>query len=228
MKAEGLTAEAAKFMREIVEQCTNSRAYYMLSSRPIFGAFGRVNCAEKGLNCQFLVLRPGWSLGEYGVKMKKSDERTERALRAYTGLVRAVDAVTGLLEMQLGPRGLTLSQGRVLDALTRFGPMSHLNLAKKILRTKSAVAGVVKGLQRRGLVRSRTGYRDRRTRIARVTPRGKILAGEVVPQHTRLVRARMATLGGREQETLARLCEKLIAGDSTKFAGEFVQAGAGR
>jgi hypothetical protein len=32
----------------------------------------------------------------------------------------------------------------------------------------------------------------------------------------------MATLGAREQETLARLCEKLIAGDSAKFAEEFV------
>jgi hypothetical protein len=32
----------------------------------------------------------------------------------------------------------------------------------------------------------------------------------------------MAALGVRDQETLARLCEKLIAGDSMKFAEEFV------
>jgi hypothetical protein len=38
----------------------------------------------------------------------------------------------------------------------------------------------------------------------------------------------MAALGGREQETLARLCEKLIAGNSMKFAEEFVQAEAAR
>ena len=159
--------------------------------------------------------------------MENGNERSERALRAYLGLIRAADSVTGLLEMQLEPMGLTLSQGRVLEALTKFGPMSHLSLARKILRSKSAAALVVKELERRRLVKSRTDKRDRRKQTARVTLAGNKLAAELVPVHTRLIRARMAALGGREQETLARLCEKLIAGDSAKFAEEFVQAGAG-
>ncbi|MGA8871811.1 MAG: MarR family transcriptional regulator [Candidatus Acidiferrales bacterium] len=159
--------------------------------------------------------------------MDGADERSERALRAYSGLIRAADSVTGLLEMQLESMRLTLSQGRVLGALAKFGPMSHLSLARKILRSKSAVALVVKELGRRRLVSSRTDKRDRRKQTARVTLAGNKLAAELVPVHTRLIRARMATLGGREQETLARLCEKLIAGDSMRFAEEFVQAEAG-
>jgi MarR family transcriptional regulator, 2-MHQ and catechol-resistance regulon repressor len=154
--------------------------------------------------------------------MQDAKERSERALRAYTGLIRAADSVTGLLEMQLEPMGLTLSQGRVLEALTRFGPMSHLSLARKILRSKSAVALLVKDLERRRLISSRTDKRDRRTQIARVTLKGNKVAAEMVPVHTRLIRAQMAALGAREQETLARLCEKLIAGDSARFAEEFV------
>ena len=154
--------------------------------------------------------------------MENGNERSERALRAYSGLIRAADSVTGLLEMQLDPMGLTLSQGRVLEALMKFGPMSHLSLARKILRSKSAVALVVKELERRRLVKSRTDKRDRRKQTVRVTLAGNKLAAELVPVHTRLIRAQMATLGGREQETLARLCEKLIAGDSAKFAEEFV------
>jgi MarR family transcriptional regulator, 2-MHQ and catechol-resistance regulon repressor len=154
--------------------------------------------------------------------MEHANERSERALRAYTGLVRAAESVTRLLEMQLEPMRLTLSQGRVLEALTRFGPMSHLSLARKILRSKSAVALVVKELERRRLVSSRTDKRDRRTRVARVTLVGNKVARELVPVHTKLIRAQMATLGAREQETLARLCEKLIAGDSARFAMEMV------
>ena len=166
-------------------------------------------------------------MSEREVNMEDADERSERALRAYSGLIRAADSVTGLLEMQLESMRLTLSQGRVLGALAKFGPMSHLSLARKILRSKSAVALVMKELERRRLVSSRTDKRDRRKQTARVTLAGNKLAAELVPVHTRLIRARMATLGGREQETLARLCEKLIAGDSTRFAEEFVQAEAG-
>ena len=155
--------------------------------------------------------------------MENANERTERALRAYLGLIRAADSVTGLIEMQLETRGLTLSQGRVLEALMEFGPMSQLKLARKILRSKSAIVFVVRELERRRLVKSRMNKRDRRTRVVGVTLKGHKLAAEVLPVHTRLIRAQMATLGGREQETLARLCEKLIAGDSAKFAGEFVR-----
>jgi len=155
--------------------------------------------------------------------VENANERTERALRAYLGLIRAADSVTGLIEMQLETRGLTLSQGRVLEALMEFGPMSQLKLARKILRSKSAIVFVVRELERRRLVKSRMNKRDRRTRVVGVTLKGHKLAAEVLPVHTRLIRAQMATLGGREQETLARLCEKLIAGDSAKFAGEFVR-----
>ncbi|HTW22871.1 MAG TPA: MarR family transcriptional regulator [Candidatus Baltobacteraceae bacterium] len=155
--------------------------------------------------------------------MENANERTERALRAYLGLIRAADSVTALIEMQLETRGLTLSQGRVLEALMEFGPMSQLKLARKILRSKSAIVFVVRELERRRLVKSRMNKRDRRTRVVGVTLKGHKLAAEVLPVHTRLIRAQMATLGGREQETLARLCEKLIAGDSAKFAGEFVR-----
>ncbi len=56
-----------------------------------------------------------------------------------------------------------------------------------------------------------------RVRLAPFLRQGK---AELVPVHTRLTRA-------REQETLARLCEKLIAGNSMRFAEEFVQAEAG-
>ena len=155
--------------------------------------------------------------------MEDGDKRGERALRAYTGLTRAAEAVTGLLEMQLGPMKLTLSQGRVLGALTKFGPMSHLDLARKILRSKGAVAFVVKDLERRRLVVSRTDKRDRRKQTVRMTLLGAKVAGEIIPRHERLIRAQMASLGGREQETLARLCEKLIGGNSARFAGEMVR-----
>jgi MarR family transcriptional regulator, 2-MHQ and catechol-resistance regulon repressor len=158
--------------------------------------------------------------------MDGTNERNERALRAYTGLIRAADSVTGLLEMQLAPMRLTLSQGRVLEALAKFGPMSHLSLARRILRSKSAVALMLKELERRRLVSSRTDKRDRRKQTARVTLAGNKLAAELVPVHTKLIRAQMAALGRREQETLARLCEKLIAGDSRRFAEEFVRSEA--
>lgn len=52
---------------------------------------------------------------------------------------------------------------------------------------------------------------------------GNKLAAELVLVHTKLIRARTAALGAREQETLVRLCAKLIAEDSARFAIEMVQ-----
>jgi len=43
---------------------------------------------------------------------------------------------------------------------------------------------------------------------------------EVLPRHSKLVKALMRVLDGREQKTLVRICQKLRAGDALKFVSE--------
>ena len=62
--------------------------------------------------------------------------------------------------------------------------------------------------------------RGRRIRAIGLTKSGKKFIGNVLPRHSKVVKAMMRALDGREQETMSRLCRKLRAGDVMKFVSE--------
>jgi MarR family 2-MHQ and catechol resistance regulon transcriptional repressor len=55
-----------------------------------------------------------------------------------------------------------------------------------------------------------------------LSPAGQKLIAKVFPQHARVIRARMAALKSREQETLRNLCRKLGYGNPVRFLRELV------
>ena len=56
-----------------------------------------------------------------------------------------------------------------------------------------------------------------RVSVAGLTKAGKKFFGKLLPRHSKLVKAFMRVLNGTEQESLAKLCQKLWAGDVMKF-----------
>lgn len=151
----------------------------------------------------------------------KKQGRTQRALDAYTRLVAAEERVTRLLQGLLDSFGLTMSRFRVLVALARNGPMVHGALVVEALRGSFGNGGLVlKNLERDGLVKHGPHEKDRRKIVYQLTAQGRALVAEVFPEYAKGVRAHMAALLSREQELLARLCEKLQAGDLVRFYHE--------
>jgi MarR family 2-MHQ and catechol resistance regulon transcriptional repressor len=152
----------------------------------------------------------------------EGSKKTKRALAAYTNLVRATDSIVALLNTQLASFGLTMGQFRVLEAVLHLGPMSQSTLCDKLMCSNGNMTFLIRKLAGRGLILRKTLDRDKRSWTIHLTPEGEKLIAQVFPQHARVIRARMAALKSREQETLRRLCRKLGYGNPGRFLRELV------
>jgi DNA-binding MarR family transcriptional regulator len=59
-----------------------------------------------------------------------------------------------------------------------------------------------------------------RTSVVGLTKTGKRFIADVLPTHTKMVKASMRALDGRDQDTLSRLCRKLRAGNPVRYFAE--------
>ena len=139
----------------------------------------------------------------------RGPEHEVRALNALITLVRASEAVVGMLQRELVGKRLTSSQFGAIEALFHLGPLCQGELAGKLLRTGASTTSVVAGLERRALVvRQRTEEDKRFVRVA-LTSKGRKLVQEIFPAHAQTVARLFRVLSADEQEQLRRLCRKL-------------------
>lgn len=148
------------------------------------------------------------------------DAATDRVLGVYLDLVDAAQTVDVFLSRTLAPRKLTLGQYRILATLLREGPQSQQEMNDRHFRSEGTASGTLAVLEERGLIVRRGHEQDKRQRMVHLSPQGHAFIEELFPRHSRLVRAQMAALTGREQIMLRKLCRKLMEGDPLKFISE--------
>lgn len=166
--------------------------------------------------------------------------KTLRSYRAYLDLVETAEWIQVMLRAEIERFGLTPGGFRVLDLLFREGPMRLSALAKKRHCQRQNVEVIVDGLEARGwvsreiavlppvetratrLAKNKRGRapQGRRIGIVRLTPEGDSFLVDFYPSYTKLVKALLRILDGREQETLSRLCRKLREYSMLKFFRE--------
>ncbi len=142
----------------------------------------------------------------------KGTKDEARALGSYVKLMRAAESVTARIHRHLGEVGLTISQFGVLEALFHLGPLSQVELGKKILKTSGNMTMVIDNLEQRGLARRERNVEDRRFFTVHLTDAGEKLIREFFPGHAAKITAEMSMLTPLEQEQLSRLCRKLGLG----------------
>ncbi|HUA01921.1 MAG TPA: MarR family transcriptional regulator [Candidatus Aquilonibacter sp.] len=167
-------------------------------------------------------------------------EKTQRAFRAYVDLIDAADWLKGELRAPLESFDLTMGEFRVLELLNREGALTIAELARRRRMEQSNMQVVTERLRERGWLRRRrvrlapVGDRDLHVRrsqrgkphlgkwavLASLSESGTKFFGNVLPRHSSLVRSLMRALDAREQDTLSRICRKLVAGDVMKFFRE--------
>jgi MarR family transcriptional regulator, 2-MHQ and catechol-resistance regulon repressor len=167
-------------------------------------------------------------------------EKTRRAFRAYVDLIDAAEWLKGELRVPLESFDLTMGEFRVLELLQREGALSIAELGRRRKTKQPNMQVVTARLRERGWLRRRRvrlapmGNRDLHVRTSeRGKPRvgkwavlvslsksGKKFMGNVLPRHSKLVKSLMRVLDAREQDTLSRICRKLVAGDVMKFVRE--------
>jgi MarR family 2-MHQ and catechol resistance regulon transcriptional repressor len=132
-----------------------------------------------------------------------------RALGAFVKLVRAAESVTSRIHRHLIEAGLTVSQFGVLEALFHVGPLSQVEIAKKVLKSTGNITMVIDNLEKSGLVKRERQKDDRRYYIVQLTDAGRKLIGSIFPRHAAKIIEEMRVLSSAEQETLGNLCRKL-------------------
>ena len=169
-------------------------------------------------------------------------EKTQRAFRAYMDLLDTADWIKGELRGPLISFDLAMGEFRLMELLYREGALFVSDIAQRRGVHRSGVEVTIDRLVRRGwlgqktvalppvelqrahLAKSRAGEprKGRRIRAIGLTKSGKKFIGNVLPSHSKVVKAMMRALDGREQETMSRLCRKLRAGNVMKFVSELM------
>ena len=167
-------------------------------------------------------------------------EKTRRAMDAYLNLLDTADWLKKEARVPLDSFDLTMGEFRVLDLLNREGPMTVGDAARKRKTSLHNLKATSKYLEKRGWVQRvvvtlppaafeashkakahKNGKRNgRRTGAMMLTPSGKRFIEDVLPSHSKFVKALMRTLSSKEQVSVSRMCRKLRANDPMKFLRE--------
>jgi DNA-binding MarR family transcriptional regulator len=112
---------------------------------------------------------------------------------------------------ELRDSALTPVQYGLLTALNFRGELDQGSLAEELGIDRTSTAEVLKRLERRKLVTRKPNPRDRRARLARITPRGRSLTAAMFARMQRAQDRMCAPLSQKERDvfmaTLARLIE---------------------
>lgn len=152
--------------------------------------------------------------------MATVEQRTKRAVEVYRELAGANDSLSAVMERQLLKSGLGIAQFRILDWLLHQGPTAQISLAELLALSNSNISKVLARLMRKSLVARWTKDGYKRQATIHLTPQGRSLIGGLFPRQAKLIRAHMSALSEREQETLRKLCKKLINGDAQRYIAE--------
>jgi DNA-binding MarR family transcriptional regulator len=135
------------------------------------------------------------------------------------GVVGRVSRLARALEQRLEPvygrHGLEAGLFDVLATLRRMGPPYELcptDLADATMLTSSGTTKRLDRLERAGLIRRKPDPEDRRSVIIELTPAGRQVVDETLPEHMANEARLLGALTDRERRELARLLRKVIAG----------------
>jgi DNA-binding MarR family transcriptional regulator len=137
------------------------------------------------------------------------------------------DALLGLLEflrvardaysaMEAYLEGFGLTDAKWVLLVKLFGePSGRLlpsTLASRLLVTRGAISGLVRGAERAGLVRRVAHPTDRRKYFVVLLPRGRRLVARTLPGYIERISAYMSVLTPQERRSLGVTLKKLYGG----------------
>jgi hypothetical protein len=167
-------------------------------------------------------------------------EKTQRAFQAYIDLLDTAEWFKGEMRAPLESFDLTMEGFRLLVLFYREGAQPIADLARRHRCSRQNMDALVTRLQARRWVaraiitlppaeieerrlpihrrgRERKGLK---VAVAGLTKPGKKFIGEVLPRHSKMVKALMRAITGHQQRTLSKICRQLRKGDVARFVRE--------
>jgi MarR family transcriptional regulator, negative regulator of the multidrug operon emrRAB len=135
------------------------------------------------------------------------------ALLTLLELLRVARDAYAALESYLERFGLTDAKWVLLVQLFAepSGRLLPSALAARLLVTRGAISGLVRGAERAGLVRRVPHPTDRRKYFVVLLPRGRRLVARTLPGHIERIATYMSVLSSAERRSLAVTLRKLYA-----------------
>ena len=137
------------------------------------------------------------------------DRDTRAALHLWIALNRTAESIQEHLRSQVEAHGLTLTEFGVLEALLHKGPLTHGEIADRVLLASSSITYVIDKLEDRGLLRRRRSEADRRVKLAELTSEGRETIEAAFPEHAALIDDLMADLSREEKRTAASVLRRI-------------------
>ncbi len=138
------------------------------------------------------------------------------ACEAFLHLLHAGDECFRAVESQLARHNITQGRFGVLMSLINNcrndggrAALSPAELADRTGVTRATITGLVDTLERDGLVTRSHDTEDRRMMVVCLTPRGRELLHEILPDHFRRMATLMQSLTESERKTLVQLLGKI-------------------
>ena len=167
-------------------------------------------------------------------------EKTQRAFQAYLDLLDTAEWFKAQMRAPLESFDLTMEGFRMLALLYREGALPIADLARRRGCSRQNMDTLLARLEARRWVgraivtlppseipenrlpihrrgRERKGLR---VAVAGLTKPGKRFIGEVLPSHSKVVKALMRAITGHQQRTLSKICGQLRRGDFARFVRE--------
>jgi DNA-binding MarR family transcriptional regulator len=128
------------------------------------------------------------------------------AVQAMLTLLQVAHELSTLLERHFAQFELSRGRFTVLMLLRRdLRGLSPAELAEAAGVTRPTMTGLLRGLERSGLVVRRSHAEDHRSAVVSLAPKAHRLLDRVLPEHFRLQASLMGALGAAERAELLRL-----------------------
>ncbi|PQJ26795.1 hypothetical protein BSZ35_17830 [Salinibacter sp. 10B] len=116
---------------------------------------------------------------------------------------RTAGSIHEHLRRQVEAHDLTLTEFGVLEALLHKGPLTHSEIADRVLLASSSITYVIDKLEDRGLLWRRQSEEDRRVKLAELTSEGRAKIEAAFSEHAALLDDLMAELSLEEKRKTA-------------------------
>jgi DNA-binding MarR family transcriptional regulator len=167
-------------------------------------------------------------------------DKTQRALRTYLDLIDTAAWLKREMRAPLDFFDLTFEGFRVLEMLYREGARTVPDVGRRTGHKRQNMHIILQRLEEPGWVRrmevrlpavefershlpkaKKEEQEGRLVHVVGLTARGKRFIGNVLPRHTKVVKALMRVLDAREHDSISRACRKLRSPEAAlKFLQE--------
>jgi DNA-binding MarR family transcriptional regulator len=144
-------------------------------------------------------------------------------------LVHTGEMFLACIDQALRHHRLSRAGREALAVLEGAGhPLSPTSIAERLIVTTASVTSLLDTLERRGLVERRPDPTDRRRLLIVITPDGKAIVDQFLPEVVALQTAALARLTEAQRRQLVELLAALGAHLATLDADEVIRAAAPR